>query len=362
MNICPKDAISIDTAPDGKTIPIINYDKCVNCGLCKKSCPVNNTVPGIYPNKCFVAQWKSESRGASASGGVATAISQYALENGIHIFGSIFEDGLNLVIRELTSMEEVYGAAGSKYLQSCTGNIFRCVKAYLQNDEKVIFIGTPCQIAGLIRFLDRRYENLVTIDIICHGTPPAKYFKEYVHQIKKRNASLATFRGEKDYFLCLYEGQRLIYKKWHKRDYYFQAYDEGMINRDNCYDCKYANSKRISDITIGDFWGLRRTTLKTRFLGKVSVVLINSRYGDAFWNKISDLFLFEERDIEEAVKGNPHLKKCNPADANYNIFIKNYEKYGFLKSVKMTGIRKRMIIQWIRQIKKTICRKYKDNV
>ncbi len=354
MNSCPKDAIKIVTTSLGKTIPFIDEEKCINCNLCIKKCPVNNDVEGRYPIECYATQWKSDMKKDSASGGVATAFAHYAINNGIHIFGSIFDNELNLSIQELINEEYIKKAAGSKYIQSSVDYSYRAVKEYILNDEKVIYIGTPCQIDGLNNFLGKKFKNLLTIDIVCHGVPPFTYFKRYLDEKKYNNISSASFRGKNDYYLCLFNDTNLIYKKWHKRDLYFQAFDEGIINRDNCYNCRYANPNRVSDITIGDFWGLNRSTLSTGMNGKISVVLINSERGKDFWEEVQDLFVSEPREIEEAVKGNPHLHKCNPANENYKIFSSNFEKLGFSKSLIKTGIRKRMFRLWLRDTKKKI--------
>ncbi len=354
MNACPKDAIEVITDSLGKTIPSINENKCINCNLCVKKCPVNRNVNGKYPMDCYATQWLSEERIKSASGGVASAIGHYAIENGIHIFGCVFDEELNLSIQELVNLEYVEKASGSKYIQSNVGFSFRDVQKYLLNNEKVIYIGTPCQIDGLNSFLGKKFENLITIDIVCHGTPPFSYFKKYIFEKKYTDISSASFRGKDDYFLCLYNSNRMVYRKWHKQDLYFQAFDEGIINRDNCYSCRYANPYRVSDLTIGDFWGLDRKTLTSNMSGKISVVLVNSDNGKLFWNEIKRLLTYEHREVEEAIKGNPHLHKCNPINSNYQIFSRNYETLGFSKALIKTGIRKRMFRLWLRDTKKSL--------
>ncbi len=354
MNICPKNAISTSIDANGKTIPIIDTDRCIHCNLCSKNCPANNDIEANYPLKCYAVQWKSEERINCASGGVATAFYKHSLSNGVHIFGSTFDNNNNLCIRELLSDEDVKKASGSKYVQSNVGFSYRKVKEYLANNEYVLYVGTPCQISGLNRFLGKKYSKLITVDIVCHGTPPIKYYKDYVHELKYDNTTRATFRGKDDYYLCLYDHDRPLYRKWHRRDYYFQAYDEGIINRDNCYNCKYANPQRVSDITVGDFWGLDRSTLNTDMNGKISVVLLNTEHGQEYWNKINDRFIFEERLVDEAVKGNPHLHECTLASDDYRTFVREYKNGGFKKALIKTGIRKRMLRIWLRETKREI--------
>lgn len=354
VNSCPKDAISVTLTSMGKTVPEIDSSKCINCNLCRKNCPVNRNVEGLYPCDCLATQWKSDEKINSASGGVATAIGYYALDNNIHIFGSVFDDDLFLSIRELRNSDDVVKASGSKYVQSNVGLSFRQVRKYLLDGDSVVYVGTPCQIDGLKSFLGKKHDKLITIDIVCHGNPPYSYFKTYLKEKKINGVTSASFRGKNDYYLCLYNKTNIIYKKWHRRDLYFQAFDEGIINRDNCYSCRYANPNRVSDITIGDFWGLDRTTLKKDMTGKISVVLINSENGRVFWNSVEHLFNTERRPIDEAIKGNPHLHKCNPASWSYKVFSSNYINLGFSKALKKTGIRKRMFRFWLRDLKKRV--------
>lgn len=354
INSCPRDAISVKIASSGKTIPEIDNEKCINCNLCRKNCPVNKDFDGVYPTDCVAAQWKSDERINSASGGVATAIGYYALDNNVHIFGSVFDDDFTLSIRELRDRDDLAKASGSKYVQSNVGLSFRQVKNYLLNGDSVVYVGTPCQIDGLRSFLGKKYDNLVTIDIVCHGNPPYSYFKTYLKEKKFVGVTSASFRGKNDYYLCLFNKTNMIYKRWHKRDLYFQAFDEGIINRDNCYSCRYANPNRVSDITIGDFWGLNRSELSKNLDGKISVVLINTEKGRTFWNNVEHLFVTERRPIDEAVKGNPHLHKCNPASENYMTFSSNYVNMGFSKAIKKTGIHKRMLRLWLRDMKKRL--------
>lgn len=351
MNICPQNAIVVSLDECGKTIPMVKEKECVDCGLCSARCPSNALFKGYIPYKCYAAQWKSESRKLCSSGGIATGIYEYCLENNIHAFGCLFDNHMNLIIRELRNHDDVKKATGSKYIQSSVGLVYREVKKLIDNNERVVFIGTPCQLDGLYHFLGTRPDKLIGIDLVCHGTPPAIYFKNYLDSLGIKNCSSATFRGKNDYNLCLYCGENLVYKKWQKRDLYYQAYNEGILNRDNCYACRYATSERVSDITIGDFWGLDHSTLKSNMQGKVSLVLLNTDKGLEFWNQVGNEFVYEERLVREAVDGNPHLHKCIEKKDLVTIFEENYKKSGFKKALLKTGIRKRMLRIAMRKIK-----------
>jgi len=242
----------------------------------------------------------------------------------------------------------------SKYVQSFIGTSYRRVKEQLVMGKYVLFVGTPCQIDGLHGYLGREHETLVTVDLICHGTPPAAYLREYVHYTaaqRNNTADHVTFRGGKDdYFLTLWNRHDVIYRKEANLDSYFTAFLYGLIFRDNCYHCQYAKPDRVSDITIGDFWGLDRTTLSNSYDGKISLALINTKRGQEFFARVNHLFTWETRSVEEAIDGNPQLQKPAVKDRDRERFEKAYKIGGFVKAIHSTTIPRRIKIAKIRRI------------
>lgn len=336
MNICPKDAITKGVDEYSKTIPLINREKCIECGLCVKVCPANHLVKFQEPKSCYAAWAKedSERKGAS-SGGIAAAFSRAVINERGVVYGAAFDDDLKLVHTAAQSEGEIQKFKGSKYVQSYVGFSFRQVKENLKKEKKVLFIGTPCQIAGLKFYLGKEYENLITIDIICHGTPPMKYLEEYLSVVDpQKKAKNLTFRGEKDFCFTLYDEQKAFYCVNSDSDFYFHTFLKGLTYRDNCYTCEWAKSKRCSDITIGDFWGLNRTSLKEFYDGKISVILINTLSGEHFWEDHKEEFYYEQREVEEAVNGNAQLRKPSVCHPDREIFLKEYKEKGFFKAVK----------------------------
>ena len=146
---------------------------------------------------------------------------------------------------------------------------------------------------------------MLTIDLICHGTPPSVYLKDYINGLGIENYDNISFRGKDNYKLVIYKLGNILYKKSNTKDYYFHSFYKGLTHRDNCYNCHYANNRdRISDITVGDFWGLDEKVLKNIFSGKASVILLNTEKGKKFFDLVKNDFIFEKRDIQEAIKGN----------------------------------------------------------
>lgn len=193
MNVCPKDAIRMEEDEYGFLYPQIDETKCVQCGACKKVCAYQNEQVKNAPIKCYAAVNKNKSElMKSASGGIFAAMATSVLKEGGVVFGAAldFEDGHahphHVAVRELS---QLYRLQGSKYVQSAIENTYMEAKKELDSGKKVLFSGTPCQIAGLYGYLRKEYENLCTVDVICHGVPSARMFDDFLqNETKKRNA------------------------------------------------------------------------------------------------------------------------------------------------------------------------------
>ena len=270
------------------------------------------------------------------------------------------------MVRDKADIEKL---KGSKYVYSDIDFTFRQAKDMLNKGVQVLFTGTPCQIAGFNNFLQKPYPNLVTVDLICHGAPPASYLSEYLNeQYPDKNYNNLTFRGEKDYYFLLKHNSDIISQIPVKYDVYFSAFLSSLISRDCCYKCKFASRNRISDITIGDFWGIDRSTLQKPYKGKISVVLINSQKGKTFFDNTRHLFYYEARSIDEAAKKNEQLNSPSiPPMPDRKIFIDNYPDKGFLGAVSLTKIYKNVKHnQKIRKLKSsfpyTMLKKFKNKL
>ena len=206
-------------------------------------------------------------------------------------------------------------------------------------------IGLPCQIAGVKGYLKKEYENLFLIDLICHGVPPVAYFQEHLQKYSKTGFQKIQFRSKGGFVLTLFDrsGQE-IYAARARRDEYYYGFLQGLIYRENCYRCPYAAIKRVSDITIGDFWGLDKTTLKHDYDGPISVGLINTEKGRALFEQIKDSFICEERTLTEAVSGNDQLKSpMRPDEEDRKIFCEYYPKLGYDGAFRKTKAYKQTV-------------------
>ena len=340
--ICPKQAITMTETKEWKIVPYINEDLCVNCGLCEKTCPVLSKPTFKTPIETYAA-WtmNEEDCKKCSSGGIATGLYRYILGIGGSVYGCDYDINLKPIIRRFNCMEDLDKFRRSKYVQSSTENSFLNVKMDLKEGKTVLYVGSPCQVDGLLHYLGEKYDNLYTVDFVCHGVSPYKYLQEYISAIvPNQKITNVVFRGEKDYFLTLYNGDEVVYQKNSWDDYYFSTFLEGVTFRDNCYECRYTRKERISDLTIGDFWGLNKDTLQEKYDGKVSVVLVNTQAGKKLISNISEIH-FEKRTLNEAIKENRQLNYPMPVHDDRSVFLKNLDK-GIYKALKRTKIGKKI--------------------
>lgn len=348
MNKCPKQAIHCVVDTQGRTLPQIDPVACIQCGLCKKTCPQVHPVLLEEPKVCYAAQRKDRVlRKKSASGGIGAVLTEYFLSTGGVVYGAAVQQGGMVTHVRADKQEEGEMFRCSKYVQSYIGENYKDVLQQLKAGKKVLFTGTPCQISGLKAFLGKPYENLYCVDIICHGVPPMQYLKEHIDAVTNgRKIDTLSFRGgEKDFCLNLISNGKKIYSAYKDRDVYFYTFLKSLIYRENCYSCQYARSSRCSDITIGDFWKLNRNTLTTDQEGNISAILVNTEQGHHLFQMIQNQLVYEVREIKEAIQGNPQLQHPASKHSKRERFIQAYLKTGnFEKSIQAANLKKEIII------------------
>lgn len=326
-NICPQQCIDMKVGHLQHLYPTINQFKCINCGLCKKICPVNNPLKKNIPNHTYAAWAKDKIEyQTSTSGGVASLLARYIINKKGIVYGCACLPDANFRHIRIYKEEDIEKLKGSKYVQSNINTIYRTVKDDLQKEKIVLFIGTPCQIAGLKSFLRKEYTNLYLVDLICHGVPSETFLKQ--HLIKKTGINqfedIKFRKGNGDYVLDVTSNKKQIYyyNLWEKRyqDEYCNAFIDGFSLRPSCHTCSYTSKSRISDITIGDFWGIKDNIPQKHDYG-ISCILCNTNKGFSLVNKIKNELYIYERSLEEAVKGNSKLREPHPYNFRSLIFI-----------------------------------------
>lgn len=348
FNACGKKAITMTEDSCGYVHPQIDNELCVDCGLCTKVCPVNTKISLRYPLDCYAATVKSDEELLScASGGIATELSRYVIDNGGVVYGCTGKDIRYVHHIRVDCKEDLQFLKGSKYVQSFIGETYKAVKNDLQTEKLVLFVGTPCQVAGLQGFLRQKdYPNLITADLVCHGVPSQRMLNDNISLYCKESEDISVWFRLKERTSSKSDAPWRIafgwfYKTCYMRTpcaikYYKDPYMFGFLApltfRNSCYTCRYANISRCSDFTLGDFWGLGADAGFINGKG-VSEVLINTEKASMIWKNILPSINNVQRDVVEAQMGNGQLQCPSRKHKNYNKFILLYPKTGLNKAI-----------------------------
>jgi len=284
--LCPAKAITMVINEEGFLYPHINEDDCTNCGLCTNSCPQLKSVEGSNKHpQVYAAVHKNEAiLKDSSSGGAFSALAELFFEKGGAVVGCAFDE--NFTARQVMIEDPALlsGLRGSKYVQSDTANTYIKTKRLLEDGRLVLYTGTPCQIGGLKAFLNKDYENLITVDLICHGVPSPKLFNEHVRWIEgKRNKKLKEYRFRSKingnwsfYYYYLYADMAKLFHGSAALDPYFAAFLQGKTHRECCYQCPYARIDRVGDFTIADYWNVASFHPELKNVQGVSLIMVNT--------------------------------------------------------------------------------------
>jgi hypothetical protein len=333
--ICPVKAISMKEDDEGFITP------CIKCGLCKKTCGQidrfynkNNLEErkflGVRPKEKEIAK-------NSTSGGIAYLISKMVIEENGIVFGSAYDENLMPYQKYVKDKKELQQLRGSKYVTSDTKKTFSQVKEFLEEGKKILYIGVPCQIGGLKKFLKKDYENLYTIDIICHGVPSQKIFKKYLeNEEKKLREKIISYTARSKSKVAWGMGYCAEIKtknkiKYKKADFdpYYTAFLKGKVNRECCYECKYANLDRIGDITLGDLWGIEQFDYDFYDKNGVSLAIVNTIKGEKIFNKVKNLVEYRQYNEQQVTKFNGNLKHPTTRPQNREIIYKQLDEMSF---------------------------------
>lgn len=331
--ICPKDAITMQADSESFKYPVIDKNKCIDCGLCCKVCPLENMYGNFGEDKTsFACSAKDENFAKQSSSGGAFAIlaNMYIKEQAV-IYGAAFDDNWNVCHIRVDKKDELKRLYTSKYVQSDMGNTFRQVKSDLDNSKKVLFAGTPCQVAGLKSYLQKDYLNLLTVDFICHGVPSPLVWQQYVAELEKKLNSKITeisFRDKKDgwknyYFKLITENGNIFYEK-HGDNVYMRGFLKDLYLRPSCYDCKFKTLQRASDITLADFWGIEKIISDMNVDKGVSLCWASSEKGNRVLADVLEQTDYYEVKLKEAVRHNSSAVKSVNMHKNRDKFFEKF--------------------------------------
>lgn len=359
-NICPKKAIKMEEDEFGFVYPKIDKELCINCDLCKKVCPSLNPIDKKNPKTAY-AMWNNDNeiRENSTSGAAATTLYTHILEQGGVVYGADNINDKAFKFIRIDNISELHKLKGSKYVHCYIDDIYSKVKNDLKEEKKVLFIGTPCQVQGLKKYLQKDYSNLITIDLICHGVPSQKFLKEEIESlIGNKEINKVTFRDKSGFNFRLIKDDKIVYETLVSNSSYYMAFMKGTIYRENCYTCPYATKERVSDITIGDFWGIDNQKFSKEINKGISLILPMTEKGFNLINEIKDCIYLEERTLDEAINGNSQLRHPTSKNKKNEIFKKIYLKKGYNKAIRV-AVRKQMVLSKIKNnvIKNSLLKK-----
>ena len=340
---CPKKAITLEYDKEGFWYPHIDNEKCVDCGLCVKVCHLlnENYNPDETETKAsYCAYNKSdEIMKDSSSGGIFWLLVEYALSKGGVVYGAVAE-GFNVFHRRGETAEECIAFRKSKYLQSDTKNTYVEAQTDLRAGRLVLYSGTPCQIAGLYSFLGKKYENLITCDVVCHGVPSRAAFDKWLDELTQKNNGIRPVSMVWRDKVQGWGPNRITYTfedghTWtctSKENLFQKGFLSNLYLRPSCYECKYARLPRIADISLADFWGYDGE-LKDRNQNKgLSIVILSTDTAIKVFDSINVKTICESADIEYIKQHSRHVWKEPKINKNRESFFKLLNSKTFFKS------------------------------
>lgn len=369
VNVCPKLCISMVDTCDGFCIPHINEDICIECGACMRACHRISSIVEYQTPLKTLACWTmiDADRKKSSSGGAFSVLARKVLsENGV-VFGATMDTNLQVKHICIDNAEDIVKLQGSKYVQSFLGDTYKQIRELLRHERLVLFTGTPCQVGGLLTFLHKKYDNLITCDMICHGVPSQRTFDNFCERTHiKGTCQRVSFRFTEGWGFQLARelvtpnkagdsnSTQFVRKAVSPRNaWYMRAFDKGLMFNEACYLCAYATPRRVSDFTMADYWGIgAETPFNHKTFRGVSMLLVNNQRAMDFIEECHNLF-YEERTLDEAKEGNYNLSHNSERPAGRDTFIQDMQVMETRNLVVKYGIKEslrdylRLLKQWI---------------
>lgn len=344
--LCSLHAISMVETSEGFKYPLIDRNRCVDCHLCEKRCPVlhNVTLNSREIETYACINTDEYIRRESSSGGIFFLCAGHIINAGGVVFGVRFNESFSVVHGFARTIEELSAFRGSKYVQSEIGNVYTECKAFLDSGLPVLFSGTPCQIGGLKAYLNKEYENLYLIDIICHGVPSPLLWKKYfTYRTAQANSPVRriAFRrkdcGWERFSVAFTYENATEYRETLDKDLYMQLFLRDVSLRESCYSCSFKTEHRCSDLTIADFWGVDKICPEMFDDKGTSLVLVQSAKGQELLEAIKSGLKIKEVSVTESIRFNPALTKSAQRPRCRNTFFRDLETKSMVFVFKKYG-------------------------
>lgn len=348
VDVCAHHAITLKTDIEGFWYPEVDKDKCVDCCLCEKVCPEQHildlkkndfdkpahTIAAI--NKNMSVRWDS------TSGGAFSALADVMYAQGGYVSGAVYNDDFSVSNYISNNQEDLKRLRSSKYLQSKAEGLYKQIRDLLRNGEKVLACGTPCQMAALRSFLRKDYDNLIIVDFICRGVNSPKVYRKYLDSLERKYGGKVVYVKAKNKELgwrnltrkVVFDNGKVYYGVLMDDDFR-RGYHTNVFCRPSCYHCQYKGFPRMADITIADYWGIERVDKNLDNNIGTSMILLNSKKGIEYFEKVKDRLEWEETRFESILPGNIALRKpIEPAKIDRKTFFEDLDRGTFDDVVK----------------------------
>lgn len=335
--ICPKACITMVQDDEGFLYPGVNETLCVQCGLCRKVCPVlrSKHEKGRTPIAYAAYNTNEAIRQESSSGGIFSLLADAVLSCAGIVYGAAL-DGTVVKHLRISRKEELPLLRGSKYVQSDINQSFLLARQDLEQGRRVLFTGTPCQIEGLLAFLQKSYDNLICMDIICHGVPSPKVWNSYVIMREKAAESRVnqiSFRNKKDgwrnFSMYIRFSNSSEYISQSAKDPFMNAFLCDLCLRPSCYQCSFKKINRASDITVADFWGIEEVCPDMDDDRGISLVILQSEKGKSLFSSVCEQTVYQKVDIFNAIRSNSAMTNSSEIPKDRGAFMEELSEFNF---------------------------------
>ena len=361
--VCPKQCVMMRPDAEGFVYPYVNLSSCINCGLCERVCPVLSPYKSKVPKATLAAQNMDDViRRESSSGGIFFMLAKNVLERDGIVFGVGYDSDWMPVHMSIDNIKDLHLLQTSKYVQSRVEDVYQKVREFLEGGKCVLFSGTPCQVSALNHFLNKGYELLYTVSVICHGVPSPQVWRDYIQDVNKcgKAISAINFRdktyGWSRFSLSVKYTDGTTFVEPLDKNAFLQAFLKNLFLRPSCYACQAKSGSSNCDIELGDFWGVPQRVFSDDC--GTSVVLVYTDKGQRLLNM--GPFAVKPVKFTDVVKGNPCIERSVIRPPERALFWDNYFKYGIAGLYKtLVAVRPKVmlrIILWIKKIVKKILR------
>ena len=341
-DVCPKDAITFKTDIEGFWYPEVNMERCIDCGLCEKVCPelhINELKKNDYEYPVTVAAVNRNMRVRwdSTSGGAFSALADVMYAQGGYVSGAVYNEDFSVSNFISDNPADLAKLRSSKYLQSNAEGLYKNIRDLLRKGEKVLACGTPCQMAALRSFLRKDYDNLIVVDFICRGVNSPKVYRKYLDSLERKFGGRVVYVKAKNKELgwrnltrkVVFDNGKVYYGV-RMDDDFRRGYHTNVFCRPSCYVCQYKGFPRMADITIADYWGIEKVDKNLDNNIGTSMILLNSKKGEAYFDLVKDKLEWEYTKFESILPGNIALRKpIEPAKINRKLFFEDLDKGTF---------------------------------